>query len=280
MSTLAPTSAPVGDPWADDAPRRLSPSRASDFMQCPRMYRWKTIDKVEDPATLAQAWGTLVHAVLEWLYALPPVDRTLDAAVQHLPVAWQETLADEGRGYTEHFPSWGVTHEDVLAQSKALLARYFTMETPTLLGSPGLEQDLRSEVAGVPLRGIIDRVDIAGGGQVRVVDYKTGRAPAPRYADKALWQLRFYAVMWRAKTGTIPARLRLVYLGEKNPGLIEHSPTAQELDRFEEEIADLWAQINTAFDTAVFPPRTSVLCEWCSYRPMCPEGTQFRREPR
>ena len=42
---------------------------------------------------------------------------------------------------------------------------------------------------GVPVRGFIDRVDIAPTGEVRVVDYKTGKAPPVPIVlvDKAYW---------------------------------------------------------------------------------------------
>lgn len=47
---------------------------------------------------------------------------------------------------------------------------------------------------------MIDRVDVAPSGEVRIVDYKTGRAPRPEYGDGALFQMTFYAlVVWRLK---------------------------------------------------------------------------------
>ena len=49
----------------------LSPSRASDFMTCPMLYRFRVIDKLPSPPTQATARGTLVHAVLERLFDLP-----------------------------------------------------------------------------------------------------------------------------------------------------------------------------------------------------------------
>ena len=49
----------------------LSPSRAADFKQCPLLFRFRTIDKLEGPPSPAAARGTLVHAVLEHLFDLP-----------------------------------------------------------------------------------------------------------------------------------------------------------------------------------------------------------------
>jgi putative RecB family exonuclease len=58
----------------------LSPSRASDFKQCPLLYRFRTIDKLPSPPSPAAARGTLVHAVLERLFDLPADERTPAAA--------------------------------------------------------------------------------------------------------------------------------------------------------------------------------------------------------
>src|SRR5687767_16030245 len=58
----------------------LSPSRAADFKTCPLLYRFRTIDRLPEQPTRDQARGTLVHAVLERLFDLPPVERTHAAA--------------------------------------------------------------------------------------------------------------------------------------------------------------------------------------------------------
>ena len=52
-------------------PASLSPSRASDFMQCPLLYRFRVIDKLPEKPSEAATRGTLVHAVLERLFDAP-----------------------------------------------------------------------------------------------------------------------------------------------------------------------------------------------------------------
>lgn len=56
------------------APASLSPSRASDFMQCPLLYRFRVIDRLPEKPSEAATRGTLVHSVLERLFdaLLPP----------------------------------------------------------------------------------------------------------------------------------------------------------------------------------------------------------------
>lgn len=281
MTTIEQSAAPAfRDPWEAIAPRPLSPSSAADFKQCPRMFRHKNLDRLPDPSTLEQARGTLVHAVLEWLYQQPVGERTVAAAVARAPHEWQTLFVngDSRDDYPKWFPQWGVTHEEIVEQAQDLLGVYFQMEDPTVMGHPTVEQRITEDVLGVPLRGIIDRIDTAPDGQIRVVDYKTGKAPMPQYEHEALWKMKFYALMWRSRTGTTPARLRLIYLGGKTPRIIECSPTAQELDQFADELAGLWQQVNISFDTLNYPAKTSALCPWCPFQSVCVEGSKI--EPR
>ena len=72
----------------------LSPSRAADFKQCPLLFRFRTIDKLEGPRSPAAARGTLVHAVLEHLFDLPAADRTPAAAVALLAPRWSALVEE------------------------------------------------------------------------------------------------------------------------------------------------------------------------------------------
>ena len=94
-------------------------------------------------------------------------------------------------------------------------SRYFTLEDPRRL-EPA-ERELYVETlldSRLLLRGFVDRIDVAPDGAIRVVDYKTRQiAPGEMFEAKALFQMRFYAlVIWRTR-GVVPAMLQLVYLG-------------------------------------------------------------------
>src|SRR6185503_5597511 len=81
--------------------------------------------------------------------------------------------------------------------------------------------------SGLTLRGYIDRVDIASTGELRIVDYKTGRSPNEFFEAKALFQMKFYAlVIWRTR-GIIPRMLKLIYLG--NSEMLQYEPEERDL---------------------------------------------------
>ena len=53
--------------------------------------------------------------------------------------------------------------------------------------------------------GYIDRLDVAPGGEIRIVNYKTGTAPPEAFEARALFQMRFYALaIWRTQ-GRVPS---------------------------------------------------------------------------
>lgn len=94
MRTERDVEADVQADTEDDGPS-LSPSRATDFMTCPLLYRFRTIDRLPEPPTAATARGTIVHSVLEQLFDLPSAERTPERAREMLEPTWAEMLAAE-----------------------------------------------------------------------------------------------------------------------------------------------------------------------------------------
>ena len=87
-----------------------------------------------------------------------------------------------------------------------MLDRYFTLENPNRIEPTYREMSVQAVLdSGLTLRGYIDRLDVARTGELRIVDYKTGTAPREEYEARALFQMKFYAlVLWRMR-GDDPA---------------------------------------------------------------------------
>lgn len=260
----------VGDavPAAERVGRSLSPSRAADFMTCPLLYRFRVIDRLPEAPSAVAARGTLVHAVLERLFDAPARDRIPAAAGQLIEPEWDKLVADE--------PELGSLFDDDadraawLTEARAMLDRYFTLEDPTRLEPAHRELQVQTVLSsGLRLRGYIDRLDISAAGDVRIVDYKTGTAPREDFEARALFQMRFYAlVLWRSN-GTVPRLLQLMYLG--NGEIMRYAPDEADLLATERKIEALWRAIERARLAADWRPRRSRLCAWCAHQQFCPE---------
>src|SRR4051794_6126287 len=137
----------------------LSPSRASDFMTCPLLYRYRTIDRLPEEPSADALRGTLVHKVLEDLFdlpsstrtpeeargdalrgtlvhkalealsALPPSTRPPEEARDLLVPTWDRLLEAEPH-LAELFSAEGPDVAEWLASCRVVLDRYFTLEDP------------------------------------------------------------------------------------------------------------------------------------------------------
>lgn len=279
MAEIAETPAEVPAEAAADVPAEpaaarpkrpaLSPSRAGDFKQCPLLYRFRAVDRLEETPTRAQVRGTVVHSVLERMFGLPAEQRDRETARELLEPVWKDLLAEqpelsalfEGPDDPE-LASW-------LESASRLLESYFELEDPRRLDPRDCELRVETELdSGLLLRGFIDRVDEAPTGEIRLVDYKTGRAPRQIGEARALFQMKFYAlVLWRAH-GELPRQLLLMYLADKQS--LAYEPDEGELRRFERTLEAIWNAILRAGETGDFRPNPSKLCDYCDHKPLCP----------
>jgi putative RecB family exonuclease len=247
----------------------LSPSRAADFKQCPLLYRFRAIDRLPEVPSTAQLRGSVVHAALEQLYGLPAAERGPDTAGTLVEPAWERVIAAEPDLAADVDPE---QRAQLLAEARALLAGYYRLEDPTRFDPQSCEERVEVELAdGTLLRGFIDRIDVAATGEVRVVDYKTGKAPPEARAlaeFKAMFQMKFYAVALLRSRGVLPTRLRIIYLADGQ--VLDYAPDHEELMRFEKTLMAIWRAIQSAAPTGDFRPSPSRLCDWCPHQQHCP----------
>jgi putative RecB family exonuclease len=250
----------------------LSPSRAGDFLSCPLLYRFRTIDHLPEPFSPDAVRGTVVHKVLEDLFDLPAEQRTPEQAGEMLVPAWEqlveqepdlhEMFSGEGEAAGPDAAAW-------LASCRTVLDRYFTLEDPRRLEPAEREVYVETLLdSRLLLRGFVDRIDVAADGAIRVVDYKTGRSPGEMFEAKALFQMKFYAlVIWRTR-GVVPAMLQLVYLG--NGEMLRYVPDERDLLATERKVEAIWRAIRRAEEDADWRPSPGRLCDWCAHQAVCP----------
>ncbi|MDO4908533.1 MAG: RecB family exonuclease [Corynebacterium sp.] len=249
-----------------NSPISLSPSRACDYRRCPLAYRLRAIDRIPEKKTEAQVKGTLTHAILENMHKWPRPERDAEHALAIMKEEW-EKICEADPEAAQIFPPSHVV--SFFADVEQLVRGYFTMENPQIFDATACEMKVDSILDnGVPIKGFIDRVDVAPTGEVRIIDYKTGKKPAPQYSEDALFQMRFYALAYWRIYGVMPKYMQLMYL--KVQDSLYLTPSAEELEGFEKYVAHIWEQILSDGQTGHFEPRTSPLCKWCSFQSLCP----------
>ena len=220
-----------------------------------------------------------MHSVLERLYDLPAAQRTVEAAQELLEPAWAELREEPGVAElfavaqddgAETAPSAPESVEAWLLSAGKLVEKYFTLEDPTRIQPHGREELVEVTLPdGLLLRGFVDRLDVAPNGALRVVDYKTGAVPREAFEGKALFQMKFYAlVLWRTR-GVVAAQLKLLYL--KDGDALTYAPDEDELIRFERTLHGDLGGHRARRRHRRLPARTRRrLCDWCDHQALCP----------
>lgn len=243
----------------------LSPSRAGDFKTCPQLFKFRAIDKIDEPTSVYQARGTTAHLALQRLFDDDVSERTPERLYDLFREAWTEIRGEEEfEGLFEELDEereWGI-------ESMKLLSNYFSIEDPASFDPEDRELDMVEDLDGMVIRGILDRIDRDADGRLVITDYKTGKAPPERYALSAFFALKIYALLIRNKLGETPKEVRLLYLN--GPTLYRLAIDDRQLDAMNGQLQALWAAIEKAMATDRFPPRPGRLCDWCSYQEICP----------
>ena len=253
---------------------KLSPSSAADFKSCPQLFKYRAIDRIPEPVSGAAARGSLVHAVLERLFAEPPRNRTPERALDLLEALWAEVKGDP-----EFRPDelGGEQERAWLEDGNRLLGNYFKLEDPRMLNASRLEWWVEYELTDIHLRGVIDRLEERPDGTWVLTDYKTGRVPGESRELSAFFGLRFYAlVCWRA-FGVIPREIRLVYLSD--PAVLTLNPNERMLVAFERQMLALAGAIRKALDRSDWRARPSPFCMSCSFHDRCPAWSPPEPDP-
>jgi putative RecB family exonuclease len=253
-------------------PRHLSPSSASTYEQCPRRWSYRYIDRLPDPPGAAALAGTFAHRVLEHLFQDAPAARTVDRAKAIAREVWPQTA---------HDPNYRALR---LGEAEARAFRWkgwraieglWALEDPATVDVRATEHQVVTTVGDVPFRGIVDRLDHAPDGSLEVTDYKSGRAPSPRYSDDRLAQVLLYAAAVHAVADERPRRARLLYLGQK---VIDIEVTDAAVGPVVDALHGTWQALQDDCAREEFAPKPGPLCGWCPFATRCEEGTaEIRR---
>jgi putative RecB family exonuclease len=263
---------------------QLSPSRISDYQQCPALYKYRAIDKLVERPGLDALRGSLVHLILEKIFNSPPEDRDFTRAISLTKTCWQELVQQEPElicALDENitFPlteSFVISDErlDVLFEEvKTLVANYYSLEDPSRIQPKSTEELIEFDLSeNLKIKGYVDRIDESPQGWLRINDYKTGKSPKENFSSKAMFQLKFYALVIFKSTKQVPKLLRLIYL--KDSQILTYEPTEQDLELTLKKVEAVAAQIVNSKETNDWPTNITKLCDFCYFKSICPAFTK------
>ncbi len=271
-----------------------TPTRLSTWLDCPRRYRMSYLDRpppAKGPPWAHNSLGASVHNALAGWWRLPIAARTPDAAADLLERGWiDEGYADPAQSGS--YRRWA-----------AGIVRAYARGLDPASEPAGVERTVATRTDRIAISGRIDRLDDrasrssgthastgeAGGRELVVVDYKTGRHPPTVDDARSSLPLALYALAAQRVMRRPCYRVELHHVPSGVVAGWEHSD--QSLSRQLGRAEDIAAECAAADERyraggaggrgdEVFQPRPGPGCSWCDFRRHCPEGqaaSQTRR---
>ncbi len=244
---------------------KYSYTRLAQFENCPYAYNLRYNEKVETPYTTIEAFmGARVHEALEKLYTDLQNDKLDDL---------EELLAFfDDRWFNEFDPgcvinSSGYTDDEQMEIGEDCIARYYEANAPfDKMTIFGIETDEELELPDGNTYSVrIDKFGYADGAYC-VCDYKTSSRMKTQWDADNDRQLAMYALWVKRRYGT-GSKVRMIWHMLKFGEDVVSERTTSDLERCERQVVDLIRDIESCKD---WSPRESALCNWCTYRHMCP----------
>jgi putative RecB family exonuclease len=246
----------------------FSHSQIETYETCPLQYKFSYIDKIKIKIETVEAFlGSRVHEALEKLYRDKRYQKVmkLEELLAYFNKKWEENWDDNILIVKKEY-----SQENYRKMGEKYLADYYQRYQPFDQGRTiGLEtRDLLTldEDGNYTYHIRIDRLMDMGAGLYEVHDYKAGMTlPKQQELDNDQ-QLAMYS-LWVMKNFKDCRKLRLVWHFVAFDKEVDSYRTGEQLENLRKEVLTKIKRIEAA---SQFPAQVSSLCDWCSYKSICP----------
>ena len=251
----------------------FSYSKMGMYKECPQKYKFRYIHMLPEQPKYYFAFGSALHEVMEYIYN-PKTPRfpTVEEALAFFKKNWDATSFDQ-KGYAS------MEKEALGFEEGERIIRAYYDKYQNTFGHP-LSVEMKSilDMDGLSLISILDRIDYLGGGNIKILDYKTGKT-VQREPDQLM--------MYQKVAENSPMVLKLVQSLEPSVKQVRvrqmsfyHLPSLTEMsfERCgEQEMYEFWQRVLGVADNIragkFSPAPEENKCRWCDYRNICPVFT-------
>lgn len=257
---------------------RTSYSALQTYKQCPQKYKFQEIDRIPSKKSKEAVFGTLIHSSLKFMFEKSPLFPTLDEVLEFFRSKFPKTP-------DEAFESETVITA-FLNEGLKILKNFYAKNAPWNFSVVDLES--RFEIPVIDdktgethiLAGKIDRIDKPDDSTYEIIDYKTNRRmPSQKDVDDDL-QLSIYSLGVQKKWPHIkPEQIRVSLYFLKHGEKISSLRSDTSVSKTKNEIVSAISEIKDKLENnKVFEPVPSPLCDYCSYKPICPAWRHLYRK--
>lgn len=259
---------------------RTSYSAIETYLQCPQKYKFQDIDRIRTPKSREAIFGTLIHSTLKFMFKSDPLFPTLDEVVGYFRANWPPKEVFEAESKNDPLKRPWNEEEDkaYFEEGVKMLKRFYEKNLPWNFNILDLESRFEVSITDDKtgevhiLAGKIDRIDKLPDATYEIIDYKTARRmPSQENINRDL-QLSLYSLGLQTRWPHIKPediKLSLYFLKheEKLSTRATEESTVKTKAHSLKTIREIQGRLRSGKD---FEPMPGPLCDWCSYKPVCP----------
>lgn len=166
---------------------QLSPTTLENYIACPALFYYQTVRELYEGEEVTETLdagmvGTVLHNSMQKLYTVPGgilLKSYLEGLLEGtaIPEMVEAEILSALRSFS--IEGKNLVFKDIISRHvRSIVSRdieYLEMHSADFLRILGLELKLSSELFGFRIKGTIDRLDSISDGEIRIVDYKTGK---------------------------------------------------------------------------------------------------------
>jgi DNA helicase-2/ATP-dependent DNA helicase PcrA len=241
-------------------PLELSASAVDNYGYCPQRFLFDARWGLRGRPHAAITFGNVMHTTIrEFLKSLMKNSRypfdDVEAVYQR---EWRSA------GFEDYYQEDSYKQEG-LDQLRAFHGITIAAPPAVLFQEKAFELPMANDIV---ITGRMDQVNRLAGGEVEIVDYKTGRPRREEHARKSL-QLSLYAIAAREVLEIEPARM--VFYNLATNEAVATTRNEKQLDAARTQVAEAAANIRAGN----FPATPGFYCRTCDFRPICPAHEQI-----
>ncbi|MBU1167087.1 UvrD-helicase domain-containing protein [Patescibacteria group bacterium] len=248
-------------------PKKFSYTQLVVFDSCPKQYKYRHILKIQGKGGVSMSFGNSMHNTLARFYKEIMESRNLSLApslkrrgekegtLQRLLEIYDQEWIPEYYDSKQH-------EEKKKAEGQKLLEDYYEANKEDFDKVMMIEEGFNVKIGDYTFKGVVDRVDDLGNGQVEIVDYKTGKERSEREVKKDK-QLTLYSLAMKQVFDKDSKRVSLYFLGANNK--IESTRDKEDQQKFVAEVLETVNKIKNSD----FKATPGFHCQFCDYQGIC-----------
>ena len=261
--------------------KKYSYSKLDSFNNCPKRHKFIYIDRLRKEDESIEAFlGKLIHSCLEWVYN-QKIDKgvtyfSLDQIINKFKEYWDERWHSQIRLFQFRKP------KNLASFIKHKKMDYFTLGVNSLVGYYSVygpyfndnvlkvEERIEFQISGFNFVSILDRIDNQDSGNIKVVDYKTGKRNITEKKLSTDLQMGIYSFAVKSAFPDIDQEdITLSHFYTRNNKEVSIKSSIIDHDALKNKISKNIELIELCEENNDFISKESHLCNWCYFWDEC-----------